>query len=222
MSTNQVKERDVWVCLTVTGRLLFPGGAEKHEFSIIRILKKRFLMIFVHILVTNAVNKGQIGCGWVITCHFVGYIFVNRPACGLNWGHCGRGLGWCNKVTPFPFCGSSLVIWWGSAASVKRPQNTVSLGEAVASRACRAGDDSTCQNWFSSNLKKFSSLLRRRGLVYQKEEEIQLAVPRFVYLHRFPIYVFVTLAKFLLKLECFSHITTRDLVFRVMVLSCKL
>lgn len=117
----------------------------------------------------SAVNKGQIGCGWVITCHFVGYIFVNRPACGLNWGHCGRGLGWCNKVTPFPFCGSSLVILWGSAASVKRPQNAVSLGEAVASRACRAGDDSMCQNWSSSNSKEFSSLLRRRELVNQEE-----------------------------------------------------
>lgn len=92
--------------------------------------------------------------------------------------------------------------------SVKRPQNTVSLGEAVASRACRAGDDSMCQNRFSSNLKEFSSFLRRRELVYQKEGRDPASNPMFGCFHRFPIYVFVILDKFLLKLECSSRITT--------------
>lgn len=65
-----------------------------------------------------------------------------------------------------------------------------------------------CQNRFSSNLKEFSSFLRRRELVYQKEGRDPASTPMFGCFHRFPIYVFVILDKFLLKLECSPRITT--------------
>lgn len=99
---------------------------------------KCFPLTFAHILVTAWLTRAR---SVVVELYlpFCGLRICKQAACGLNWGHRGRVLGWCNQVTPFPFCGSSLAIFFffflcGSAASVKRPQNAVSLGEAVASR----------------------------------------------------------------------------------------
>lgn len=77
----------------------------------------------------------------------MGYIFVNRPACGLNWGHRGRVLGWCSKVTPFPFCGSSLVIFVRKCSEREEATERCLSGRSCGfQRAYRAGDDSVCQN----------------------------------------------------------------------------